>query len=66
MSEDDRSETKQKIIILKNLNDKLSLTKNPDIEKQLESHKWLTKLIEDQLKIDKTYHTFGENFESNK
>ena len=66
MSEDDRSETKQKIIILKNLNAKLSLTKNPDIEKQLESHKWLTKLIEDQLKIDKTYHTFGENFESNK
>ena len=47
MSEDDRSETKHKIIILKNLNDKLSLTKNPDIEKQLESHKWLTKLIED-------------------
>ena len=22
-------------------------------------------LIEDQLKLNKTYHTFGENFESN-
>ena len=36
-----------------------------DIEKQLQSHEWLTKLVEDQLKLDKTtYHTFGENFES--
>ena len=26
----------------------------------------LTKLIEDQLKLNKTYHTFGENFESDK
>ena len=25
----------------------------------------LTKLTEDQLKLNKTYHTFGENFESN-
>ena len=29
-------------------------------------HEWLTELIEDQLKLNKTYHTFGENFESNK
>ena len=29
-------------------------------------YEWLTKLIEDQLKLNKTYHTFGENFESNK
>ena len=29
-------------------------------------HEWLTKLIEDQLKLNKTYHTFGKNFESNK
>ena len=36
-----------------------------NIEKQLQSHEWLTKLVEDQLKLDKTtYHTFGENFES--
>ena len=66
MSQDDRTETKQKITILKNLDNKLGLIKKPDIEKQLHSHEWLTKLIEDQLKTNKTYHTFGENFESNK
>ena len=38
--------------------------KKADIEKQLESHEWLTKLVEDQLKVDKTYYKFGENFES--
>ena len=42
------------------------MIKKTDIEKQLQSHEWLTKLIEDQLKLNKTYHTFGENFESNK
>ena len=36
-----------------------------DIEKQLQSHEWLTKLIEDQLKLNKTYYTFGENFARN-
>ena len=66
MSKDDRTETKQKINILKNLNKKFNLIKKTDIEKQLQSHEWLTKLIEDQLKLNKTYHTFGENFESNK
>ena len=36
-----------------------------NIEKQLQSHEWLTKLVEDQLKLDKTtYHTFGENVDS--
>ena len=66
MSQDDHTETKQKITILKTLNNKLGLTKKTDIEKQLQSHKWLTKLIEDQLKTNKMYHTFGENFESDK
>ena len=42
------------------------MIKRPNIEKQLQSHEWLTKLIEDQLKLNKTYHTFSENFESNK
>ena len=66
MSKDDRTETKQKLNILKNLNKKFNFITNPDIEKQLQSHEWFTKLIEDQLKMNKTYHTFGENFESNK
>ena len=64
MSQDDRTETKQKSNILKNLNDRFGLIKKADIEKQLQSHEWLTKLIEDQLKLNKTYYTFGENFES--
>ena len=64
MSQDDRTETKQKINILKNLNNRFGLIKKADIEKQLQLHEWLTKLIEDQLKLNKTY-TFGENFESN-
>ena len=66
MSKDDRTETKQKINILKNLNKKFNLIKKTDIEKQFQSHEWLTKLIEDQLKLNKTYYMFGENFESNK
>ena len=66
MSQDDLTETKQKINILKNLNNRFGLIKKADIEKQLQSHEWLTKLIEDQLKTNKTYHTLGGNFESNK
>ena len=67
MSEDDRTKTKQKINILNNLSKRFDLIKKENIEKQLQSHEWLTKLVEDQLKLDKTtYHTFGENFESGK
>ena len=65
MSQDDRTETKQKINISKKLNNRFGLIKKSDIEKQLQQHEWLTKLIEDQLKLNKTYHTFGENFENN-
>ena len=65
MSQDDGTETKQKINILRNLNNRFGLIKKADIEKQLQSHEWLTKLIEDQIKLNKTYQTLGENFESN-
>ena len=27
-------------------------------------HEWLTQLVEDQLKQNKTYYSFGENFEN--
>ena len=65
MSENDQTKTKQKIDILKNFNKRFSLIEKADIENQLQSHEWLTKLVEDQLKLDKTtYHTFGENFKS--
>ena len=52
MSQDDRIETKQKINILKNLNNRFGLIKKADIEKQHQLHEWLTKLIEDQLKLN--------------
>ena len=64
MSQDDRTEIKQRTNILKNLNNRFGLIKKADIEKQLQSHEWLTKLIEEQVKLNKTYHMFGENFES--
>ena len=62
MSKSDKTETKQKITLLKNLNKRLDVAKKPDIEKQLQSHDWLTQLVEEQL--DKTYYSFGENFEN--
>ena len=27
-------------------------------------HEWLTQLVKDQLKQNKTYYSFGENFEN--
>ena len=38
----------------------MTTIKKADIEKQLESHEWLTKLVGDQLKVDKTYYKFGK------
>ena len=38
--------------------------KKADIEKQLQPHEWVAKLVEDQLKQNKTYYNFGENFEN--
>ena len=45
MSKDDQNKTKQKINILKKFNKRFSLIKKADIEKQLQSHEWLTKLV---------------------
>ena len=65
ISEDDQNKTKQKANILKSFNKRFSFIKKADIEKQLQSHEWLTKVVKDQLKLGKTtYHTFGGNFES--
>ena len=60
-----KSETEQKITLLKNLTKRFSTIKKADIEKQLISHQWLNKLIEDELIADKSYYKFGENFEGN-
>ena len=64
MSKSDKTETKQKITLLKNFNKRLDSIKKEDIEKQLQSHDWLTQLVEDQLKKKQTYYNFGENYEN--
>ena len=60
----DHNETIQKITILKNLINKIDSESKENIEKQIHSHKWISKLIEDQLKQSKTYYTFGSDFEN--
>ena len=66
MKNDYRQETKQKINIVKNFINRTDSTNKQNIEKQLQTHQWITKLIEDQLQADKTYYTFGENFENSR
>ena len=55
MKSDDLQETKQKIYIVKNFINRIDSTNKQNIEKQLETLQWITKLIEDQLQADKTY-----------
>ena len=66
MSKSDKTETKQKTTLLKNLNKRLDTIKKEDIEKQLESHDWLMQLVDDQIKENQTYYNFGENQENKK
>ena len=54
MSEEDKTKTKQNIAVVKNINKRFSLMKKADIEQQLQSHKRLNQLIEDQIKLNKT------------
>ena len=63
MSKSDKTETKQKITLLKNFNKRLDTIKKEDIEKQLQSHDWLTQLVDDQLTQIQSYN-FGENYEN--
>ena len=64
MSEEEKTEKKQKITIVKNINKRFSLMKKTDIEQQLQSHKCLNQLNEDQMKLSKT--SFGDEYKSNK
>ena len=52
MKNDDPQETKQKINIIKNFINRIDSTNKQNIEKQLQTHQWITKLIEDQLQAD--------------
>ena len=49
-NEAEKKESKQKITLLKHLNKRVDTAKNKDIEEQLQSHEWLNKLTEYQLK----------------
>ena len=49
MKNDDRQETKQKINLVKNFINRIDSKNKQNIEKQLQTHQWITKLIEDQL-----------------
>ena len=64
MTEADRIEIRQKINIVKNFINRFDSANKQNIEKQLQTHEWIIKLIEDQLQKDKTYYTFGENFKN--
>ena len=55
MSSGDKTETKQKITLLKKFNKRLDTIKKEDVEKQLQSHNWLVQLVDDQFKQNKTY-----------
>ena len=67
MSEENKIETKQKITIVKNINRRFISMKKAYIEQQLQSHKWLNQLIEDQIKLNKTTdQNFGDEYKGNK
>ena len=66
MKNNNRQETKQKINIVKNFINRFDLTNKQNIVKQLQTHQRITELIEEQLQADKTYYTFGENFENSR
>ena len=60
MSTSDIQDTKQKKLILKQLLKRLNTVPKKDIEKQLESHDWLQKLINDQIEINENSFSFGQ------
>ena len=64
MNEADRIEIRQKINIVKNFINRFDSANQQNIEKQLQTHEWIIKIIGDQLQKNKTYYTFGENFEN--
>ena len=66
MSPSDTQDTKQKKVILNQLIKRLNKSPKKDIEKQLESQRWLQNLIDDQLKTNNSF-SFGKyDYESNK
>ena len=60
MSTSDIQDTKQRKLILKQLLKRLNTVPKKEIEKQLESHDWLQKLINDQIEINENSFSFGQ------
>ena len=58
MNASEKQDTKQKKVIVKNIIQKLNRTPNKQIQKQLESQKWLQSLVDDALRID-NFFPFG-------
>ena len=65
MTKADKTDTKQKITLLKNFIKRYDTTNIQNIEKQIKSHESLSQLVEDQLK-NKADLCFGENYEKRK
>ena len=60
MSASDILDTKQTKLILKQLIKRLNKAPKKDIKKQLESHDWLQKLTDDQIKVNDISFSFGQ------
>ena len=65
MTKADKTDTKQKITLLKIFLKIYDTTNIQNIEKQIKSHEWLSQLVKDQLKNKKDL-SFGENYEKRK
>ena len=50
--DEDKQETKQKNFIIKNLIKRFDSTNKQNIEKQLQTHEWIRKFIDDQLQAN--------------
>ena len=66
MSASHIQDTKQKKLILEQLIKRLNTAPKKDIEKQLENHNWLQKLIDDQIKISENSFSFGQYDDDNR
>ena len=65
MTASDTQDTKQKKLILEQLIKRLNTAPKKDIEKQLVSHDWLQKLIDDQIKINENSFSSGHYEDDN-
>ena len=53
----------ERITKIKKFIDKIDSKEKQNIENKINADSWIKKLIDDQLKTEENYFTFGENFE---